>query len=172
MSGTIYKGTNVANSIHPNLRVKRTRVYEHVSFITGEPNRDQWPGFNNVNYFDAPSESHGDGCVTGSQFFIEMIGEIARNGAGKSDFQDVLETAASVASLEHSDELGRRGAAIGFIESLCQLVCKACTPEFVAQFATEQLKSHEDSLLDDLELMRARNADLLDTLPTIMKGAH
>lgn len=136
----------------------RKRLIPNVSCITvAHGCSEDNPG--TIDYFDVPLEDYTSGCLTGAHIMAELLKEAACNPYGLYLLPGVLQACA--AEMDSEVEVSKRGAAIGLLDTLQEVVNYAATRLDFAPMFKPLFDCHEGILADGLADLRQRNAAVL-----------
>ena len=142
----------------------RRRLYAGLSCITVDA--DSRPGeLDGLSYFDVPLEDYETGSLTGARLVYELLRQGAVDECFDS-FSGVLEEAVAELVAERGQPLtdSKRGAAVGFLETMNQVFNYAASRLDFAPVFKGIFEAHEIGLADDLADMRKTNAVILADL--------
>lgn len=145
------------------INAQSNRVYPRISFVISKGN-DPITGHRRIEYFAVPeAESYGEGCLNGARAALEVLSQMGSEEGSNLCFFPIMEALAKAMSAEKPSD-STRGAAVGFIGVLNEFIEKFATPEIVCEFAKEQLGYYEQSALEELEVMKKRNTQMIANL--------
>lgn len=144
-----------------------------VPFITTSAHSDVAP----VHYFDMPREEYCAGMLTGMQGVYRLMFAIEKspliNITGRSDedeeglFRSVVEDAISVLGEGVDEEIGRRGAAVGFLTSMSRMLRDHAKGKSWRESMMDEIADANTFALSEYESVVMRNTDLIDAVSTV-----
>jgi len=132
----------------------RVRIYPNVSCITRDS--ADWSHQTNVRLFDVPEEEYSDGVLTG----VKVAWEVIRESATTADHEitrSVVQAAVAAMSAPGSGP-SRKGAAVGFLDSLCMVLRDATMAWDFRPTLIKEIQAHEEFCETPLREMKHSNA--------------
>lgn len=140
----------------------RARVYPALSCITFNPAGGY--AMADMDCFDVPGTLNFDeGCLAGMKLVWELF-LAARKEEDFDSFDSVIAGAVAARNApEGPGSASRRGVAIGFLETLQDVLLAVATSGFdVGAIVAERITWHERASVTEVEKMRAANAEFIN----------
>lgn len=141
--------------------IPRVRIYPNVSCITRDS--ADWSHQTDVRLFDVPDEEFADGVLTGVKVAWEVIQEVA-SAADHEIASSVLKAAVAVANAPTFVGPSRKGAAVGFLDSVSRVLQDAARAWDFRPTLIEEMRAHEDFCETPLREMKQANAAFIASM--------